>query len=269
MYKYNFIDFKCVNTLHHIISVKEIKFCTLFQFWILHIECIRVCPYSADLVVNILPHTSQLYVSSSGVVRRCTCVCLLSAEQVVKILLHTEHLKGFSPVWVRICTFNDTFLANSLLQKSQIYRFATLCVALWRTNHPIFKNSLVHSSHLYALSLIWMKLHGFSPHTSAPLSHSSFLMSPGQNSLANELSKTNSSWWYVNCISLWKKIYIYKKYNYILTSQCNCNLMIPELPHDRATFFLEHFNYMLLRLWQSSVFSLPQVKEKFSLYFTY
>lgn len=158
MYMCNIIYVKCVNTLHYITSVKEIKFCILLQFWILHIECIRVCPYSADLVVKILLHTSHLYASSSGSERRCTCVCLLRAEQVVKILLHTEHLKGFSPVWVRICTFSDTFLANSLLQKSQIYGFATLCVALWRTNHPIFKNSLVHSSHLYAFSSMWMKL---------------------------------------------------------------------------------------------------------------
>ncbi len=139
-----FVPISLLHTLH------ENHFPSIFRI---------ICSQRSTLAVNSFPQKTH----SNGFCFKCISLCRSKLVLHLKFLPHSAHLYGRSPMWVVMCSFLATFVANSFSQRLQICHFSWLCaIRCLQGSHTVL-NALSQNTHTIVLhwrctALTWLHL---------------------------------------------------------------------------------------------------------------
>lgn len=124
---------------------------TLWTFW--------TCRCTALRSLNWRPHSLQANVTPAWATR-----WRLRPDTWLKLRLHRWHLCWRSPSRCMrlMCCCKLVFWAKQVSQWGHWWRFAPVCVSMWRLSTSRCENDKSHSSHLYGLRPVWMIIWRFS-----------------------------------------------------------------------------------------------------------
>ena len=118
--------------------------------------CVRKCTFKLDKLEHSLPQSPH---SKTGLSTLCTSWCLLKLQDDENVFEHISHVNGFSPVWVRLCTFKFDKLVHSFPHVSHLKTgLSPLWISLCLFKLLDTENVFEHISHVNGFSPVWVWL---------------------------------------------------------------------------------------------------------------